>query len=279
MDRPGLADFLRKRRDALQPSDVGLAKGPRRRAAGLRREEVAQLAGMSTDYYARLEQRRGPQPSEQMVAAIARGLRLSLDERDHLFRLAGHNAPTRVRRAEHVTRALMRVLDRLDDTPAMVVSDLGEALAQNRLAAALIGDLSHHSGPARSAYFRWFTDPDERRRYPVADHDHQSRVQCAALRASLTAGDPDGRAATIVRLLRQRSPEFTRVWDQHEVAVRTDDHKTIVHPELGEIELDCQHLSTENRAQTLLVFTASPGTEGYEKLQLLSVIGHEQFSA
>lgn len=119
MDRNGLANFLHRRREALQPGDMGLVPGPRRRTKGLRREEVAQLSGMSTDYYARLEQQRGPQPSEQMVAAIARGLRLGLDERDHLFRLAGHHAPTRVRRAEHVSRALMRVLDRLDDTPAI----------------------------------------------------------------------------------------------------------------------------------------------------------------
>lgn len=279
MDRPGLADFLRRRREALQPADVGLAKGPRRRTAGLRREEIAGLAGMSTDYYARLEQRRGPQPSEQMVAAIARGLRLNLDERDHLFRLAGHNAPTRVRRAEHVSPALLRMLDRLHDTPAMVISDLGETLAQNRLGAALLGDRSRFSGPARSACYRWFTDPDERRIYPQADHEHQGRIQVGALRAALTAGDPDGRAAALVDLLRRQSPEFVRVWDRHEVVVRTDDHKTIVHPELGEIALDCQKLFTENRAQILLVFTASPGTEGYEKLELLSVVGHEQFSS
>lgn len=279
MDRSGLADFLRKRREALQPADVGLARGPRRRTSGLRREEVAGLSGMSTDYYARLEQQRGPHPSEQMVAAIARGLRLDLDERDHLFRLAGHNAPTRVRRAEHVSRALMRVLDRLDDTPAAVVSDLGETLVQNRLAVALLGDRTRFSGPARSAYYRWWTDPDERLIYPEADHEHQSRTQAGALRAALTAGDPDGRARTLVDQLRRESPEFVRVWAAHEVVVRVDDHKTIVHPELGHIELDCQKLFTENRAQTLLVFTASPGTEGHEKLQLLSVIGQEQFSS
>ena len=87
MDRPQLADFLRRRRETLQPQDGGLVKGPRRRTSGLRREEVASLANMSTDYYSRLEQQRGPQPSEQMLAAIARGLRLSQDERDHLFRL------------------------------------------------------------------------------------------------------------------------------------------------------------------------------------------------
>ena len=90
MDRAQLAAFLRTRREALQPEDVGLPRGPRRRTGGLRREEVAVLSGMSTDYYSRIEQRRGPNPSEQMLAAIARGLHLSLDERDHLFRLAGH---------------------------------------------------------------------------------------------------------------------------------------------------------------------------------------------
>jgi len=172
-----------------------------------------------------------------------------------------------------------QVLDRLEDTPAMVVSDLGETLAQNRLAVALLGDRARFSGPARSAYYRGFTDPDERRLYPKADHTHQSRVQAAALRASLTAGGPEARAATIVGLLREQSPEFVRVWDQHEVAVRFDDHKTIVHPELGHIELDCQFLFTENRAQALLVFTASPGTEGHEKLQLLSIIGSQQFTS
>ena len=277
MDRVELADFLRRRREALQPEDVGLAKGPRRRVAGLRREEVAALSAMSADYYARLEQRRGPQPSEQMVASIARGLRLTLDERDHLFRLAGHAAPTRAHRSDHVSPALMRVLDRLDDTPAMVVSDLGETLAQNRLAAALLGDWTRFTGPARSAVYRWFTDPEERRLYPEADHDRQSRVQVSNLRASLTRGGPDTRAATIVDRLRDESPEFVRLWDRHEVAVRFDDHKTIVHPELGDIELDCQILFTQNQAQALLVFTASPGTEGHEKLQLLSVIGAQQF--
>lgn len=276
MDRVELADFLRRRREALQPEDVGLSRGPRRRVTGLRREEVAGLSAMSADYYARLEQRRGPQPSEQMVAAIARGLRLSMDERDHLLRLAGHAAPTRILRSEHVGPALMRVLDRLDDTPAMVVSDLGETLVQNRLAAALLGDQTRFVGPARSSVYRWFTDPQERRLYPEADHDHQGRVQVSNLRVSLSRGGHDVRATAIVERLRDESPEFVRLWDRHEVAVRFDDHKTIVHPELGEIELDCQILFTQNQAQALLVFTAQPGTEGQEKLQLLSVVGTQQ---
>src|SRR5215207_2750249 len=120
MDRAGLADFLRRRREALQPEDVGLARGSRRRTSGLRREEVASLCDMSVDYYSRLEQRRGPQPSEQMLAAIARGMRLTLDERDYLFRIVGHTAPARAVRNDHVSPGLMRVIDRLADTPAQV---------------------------------------------------------------------------------------------------------------------------------------------------------------
>jgi len=279
MDRLELADFLRRRRELLQPQDVGLAKGQRRRTSGLRREEVAALAGMSSDYYARLEQRRGPQPSEQMVSAMARALRLTLDERDHLFRLTGHHAPRRVRRSEHVSPALMRVLDRLDDTPAMVISDMADDLVQNRFAKALLGEQTSYTGLASSAFYRWFTDPVARSRYPERDHAHQSRVQAAGLRAALSAGGSDARAAAMVRQLRQVSPEFVEVWDLHEVAVRFDAHKTLVHPELGEIEVDCQVLFTENQAQVLLVLTAQPGTESYEKLQLLSVIGEQQFSS
>ena len=277
MDRTELANFLRRRRESLQPEDVGLAKGLRRRVAGLRREEVAGLSAMSTDYYARLEQRRGPQPSEQMVAALARGLRLTLDERDHLFRLAGHEAPARVLRSRHVSPALMRVLDRLDDTPAQVVTDLGETLAQNRLAVALLGDQTGFTGPARSGVYRWFTDPSERLRYPEADRDRQSRVRVSDLRAALSRGGPDVRVEAIVSRLQGESTEFARLWERHDVAVRADDRKTIVHPELGDIELDCQKLSTQNQAQALLVLTASPGTEAHEKLRLLSAIGTQRF--
>ena len=112
-----LADFLRRRRETLQPGDVGLVPGPRRRTGGLRREEVAALAGMSTDYYTRLEQQRGPQPSIQIATALARALRLTLDERDHLFGLIGHNAPARFHHSEHVSPTLLRVLDRLRRQP------------------------------------------------------------------------------------------------------------------------------------------------------------------
>jgi transcriptional regulator with XRE-family HTH domain len=278
MDRSALADFLRHRREALQPSDVGLPSGVRRRTSGLRREEVAALAGMSTDYYARMEQQRGPQPSDQMLTAITRALRLSLDERDHLFRLAGHNPPRRIRRTDHVSAPLLRVLDRLDDSPAMVLSDLGFTLAQNRLSIALLGDHSRFTGFAGSDFYRWFTDPAERALYAVEDQEHQGAIRAAGLRAAISIGGPDVRARQMVDALLAESPAFVEAWQRHEVAVRFDDHKTIIHPDLGAIELDCQALFTENQSQTLIVLTAKPGTPGYDKLQLLGVVGSQEFS-
>ncbi|HEY3954200.1 MAG TPA: helix-turn-helix transcriptional regulator [Streptosporangiaceae bacterium] len=278
MDRAELADFLRHRREALQPADVGLPAGARRRTRGLRREEVAALAAMSADYYTRLEQQRGPQPSEQMLASLARALRLTSGERDYLFRVAGHNPPAPLLAATHVAPALLRVLDRLSDTPALILSALGETLVQNRMAEALFGDKSGYTGLARSEIYRWFTVPAERLRYPEDDRDRQSRAQVANLRAAYGSMGPDSRAGDLVRALGKASTEFAGLWGRHEVARRFADHKVLIHPELGPIELDCQVLFTEDQSQALLVLTAPPRTEGYEKLQLLAVLGQERFS-
>jgi transcriptional regulator with XRE-family HTH domain len=278
MDRAALADFLRRRREALRPGDVGLPVGARRRAPGLRREEVAALAVMSADYYTRLEQQRGPQPSEQMLASLARALRLTSGERDYLFQIAGHNAPASVSAAAHVAPALLRVLDRLADTPALILSSLGETLVQNRMAEALFGDTSGCTGLARSGIYRWFTDPAERLRYPEHDRDRQSRAEVANLRAAYGAMGPNSRAGELVRALQRASAEFAGLWERHEVARRFADHKTLIHPELGPIEVDCQVLFTEDQSQALLVLTAPPRTEGYEKLQLLAVLGQEHFA-
>ncbi|WP_037370432.1 MmyB family transcriptional regulator [Amycolatopsis orientalis] len=278
MDRAELAAFLRSRREGLRPEDVGLPAGARRRAAGLRREEVAALAAMSTDYYTRLEQQRGPQPSEQMLAALARALRLTDDERDYLFHLAGRSAPSPVVAATHVAPALLRVLDRLSDTPALILSNLGEVLVQNRFAEALYGDRSKHTGLARSEIYRWFTDPDERLVYPEHDRDRQSRALVANLRVVHGSMGPRSRAGDLVRALTRESPEFARLWEEHQVAKRFEDHKVLVHPQLGEIEVDCQVLFTEDQSQALLVLTAPPRSEAFEKIQLLGVLGNEQFA-
>lgn len=272
MDRAQLADFLRTRREALQPEDVGLPRGPRRRSAGLRREEVAALSEMSADYYTRLEQGRGPQPSEQMLAAISRGLRLTLDERDHLFRLAGRGAPERTVLADHVSPAVLRILDRLQDTPAQVVNLLGETLAQTPPAVALLGDQLTFTGMRRSIVYRWFTDPGSRAIYPADDHPMHSRVFAADLRRAATRLPRDARVAAMVRALGTESAEFAELWARHEVAPRHD-AKRIAHSELGIVQVQCQYLDDPAQQQSLLVFTATPGTEDAEKLRLLAVLG------
>ncbi|WP_369265933.1 helix-turn-helix transcriptional regulator [Streptomyces harbinensis] len=272
IDRTGLAEFLRRRRAALQPEDVGLPRGRRRRTEGLRREEAAARCHMSTDYYARLERERGPQPSEQMIASIAQGLHLSLDERDHLFRLAGHNPPARGAIGEHISPGLLRILDRLDDTPAEIVTELGETLRQSPLGVALTGDTTRFSGPARSIGYRWFTDPATRALYAPEDHPFLTRMFASGLRELATLRGPGSRAAHFAELLLERSEEFRAVWDTHEVGVRPDEVKHFVHPELGPLELNCQRLIDPGQAHSLLVYTAVPGSESHEKLQLLSVL-------
>ncbi|GAA1486412.1 helix-turn-helix transcriptional regulator [Brachybacterium fresconis] len=274
MDRDALADFLVRHRAALAPADVGLGPGARRRTPGLRREEVAQLATMSTDYYTRLEQRRGPQPSTQMLAAIARALRMTPDERDYLFRVAGHSAPERFAVEGYVAPALMRVLDRLHDTPAMILSPLEEPLVQNDPARALFGDADLLSGWERSAIYSWFQDPEQARTvYPLEAHAHHSRARVASLRAAYGSMGPQSRAAELAELLHARNAEFAQLWDSQVVARRFEDHKVVLHPQVGRIEVDCQALLTEDASQVLLVLTAPPHSEDAGKLDLLATLG------
>ena len=278
IDRAGLAEFLRRRRASLQPEDVGLPRGQRRRAPGLRREEVAALCHMSTDYYARLERERGPHPSEQMVASIAQGLHLSLDERDHLYRLAGHRPPTRGATSDHISPGLLRVFDRLHDTPAEIVTELGETLLQTSPGAALTGDASRYVGPARSLGYRWFTDPGARERYLPEDHDFYSRMFASGLRGIATLRGPGSHAAELVDLLLSRSEEFREVWSRHEVGVRPREFKRYQHPVVGILSVNCQTLVDPGQSHLLMVYTATPGTEDHEKLQLLTVVGDQSLT-
>jgi transcriptional regulator with XRE-family HTH domain len=278
IDRAGLAGFLRSRRESLQPEDVGLPRGERRRTTGLRREEVAVLCHISTDYYSRLERERGPHPSEQMIASIAQGLHLSRDERDHLFRLAGHQPPIRGASSEHISPGLLRIFDRLTDTPAEIVTELGETLRQTPLGVALTGDLTRYTGPARSIGYRWFTDPATRALYHPDDHPLHSRVFASGLRRTVALRGPDSWAAHLQHLLHERSEEFRTVWNEHEIGVRYNDTKRFVHAELGALDLSCQSLLDPEHSHHLLVYTAVPGSESHEKLQLLSVIGPQQIA-
>jgi transcriptional regulator with XRE-family HTH domain len=274
MDRDALAEFLRLRREAIAPADVGLPAGARRRTAGLRREEVAQLTGMSVDYYGRLEQARSPQPSTQMLRALARALRLTDDETDHLYRLAGHAVPDRARHWDHVRPALLFVLDQMRDAAAFVCSDTGVMLAQNTLAKALMGDrVTGATGLQASMSWQWFTDPQARETAPAQDHAEHSRTMVADLRAAWARRRNDADMRELVESLLQHSPEFAELWARHEVAARRMQRKTFV-TRVGPITLDCEVLATTD-GQQLVVLTPPAGSSAMESLQLLAVVGDQ----
>jgi transcriptional regulator with XRE-family HTH domain len=274
MELSELGGFLKSRRDRIRPGDVGLPAGPRRRVPGLRRDEVAHLAGASVEYYIELERGAGSQPSAQMLAALSRALRLTNDERDHLYHLAGRALPESGSATSHVHPSLVDLMDRLTTTPAQVITDLHVTLVQNPLAVALLGDQTRHRGLAASFVHRWFLDPDARSLYPEADHDHQSRSFVADLRAAVARRDGrDSESARLVAELLDRSPEFTELWDRHDVAVRRAERKRIVHPTLGTIEVNCLNLFSEDGRQRLLWFTPAIGTDAVEQLELLGAVG------
>ncbi|MFL1377206.1 helix-turn-helix transcriptional regulator [Nocardiopsis protaetiae] len=276
IERRRLAEFLRARREALSPEDVGLPRGPRRRARGLRREEVAALSEVSTDYYTKIEQVNGPVPSDQVLAVLARALQLTLDERDHLFLLAGRSVPARASGDDHVNAGLTRVLARLQDTPAQVVTVLGETLAQTPPAVALLGDETRFTGRRRSRVHRWFTDPAERERTPEREHAHHSEALVGHLvRAS---AEPSLRAPVqaLVGGLSAESTEFADLWARRPVPPPYCEVKTILHPEVGEIRVHGQTLFDPDRFQALTVFTAEPGGESHSRLALLCALGTQR---
>ncbi|GGV24106.1 DNA-binding protein [Streptomyces longisporoflavus] len=272
-----LGAFLRSRRARIRPSDVGLPHGPRRRVPGLRRDEVAQLAGASVDYYNELERGAGSQPSEQMIAALARALRLTADERDYLYRLADRPVPARGGPASHVHPGMLDLLGRLTSTPAQVITDLHVTLVQNPLAVALLGDQSGFRGARASFVHRWFTDPEARLLYPEADHEGQSRAFVADLRAAAARRDAkDTEAASLIGSLLDASAEFTALWADHDVAFRRDDRKRLNHPALGLVEVNCLNLFSEDGRQRLLWFTPAVGTDSAGLFDLLAVLGTQE---
>jgi hypothetical protein len=228
---------------------------------------------MSADYYTRLEQSRGPRPSRQILTALARALRLTDDERDHLFHLAGEEPPRRGGASPHVNPGLLLVLDRLHDTPAMVSTDCGEVLAQNAMSRALSGDTSARPPRERNMLRRFFLDPAARDLFPPEDVPAHARSHVASLRAVAASRPDDPEPAALVAELLASSEEFARLWDDHEVAVRRQSTKRFRHPLVGLLELDCEILLTETGHHHLILHTARPGTESHERLQLLRVVG------
>ena len=272
-ERRELGGFLRSRRERLTPADVGIPRTARRRTPGLRREEVAALAGMSVDYYSRLEQARGPAPSASVLAALARALRLSDDERDHLFHLTGSPAPLRTSASPHVRPGVLYLLDRLADNAALVMSDTGDVLAWTPLAAAVFEDFSGLPPRSRNLYRRFFLAGDGGHRLSAADREAGARAHVADLRATVARRPRDPTPRALVAELRAASPLFARLWDTHDVAVRRSDRKRIDHPVVGLLELDCEVLLTPEHDQRLVLHTAPPGSVTAQRLDLLRVLG------
>lgn len=278
VDPRELGVFLRSRREQLQPADVGLVAGGRRRAVGLRRDEVAVLADMSTDYYERIEQGRGPRPSPMMLGAIARALRLTLDERDHAYLLAGQEPPARHRALGYADPGLMCVLDALAlSVPALITDDLHDVLAQNPLNVALLGPVAGAPGPGSNFLWRWFTDPDLRSRYLLDQHEALGREYVADLRATSGRRGTDPAVRALVDGLSRASDEFRGLWSRQEVAIRRTTRKVLIHPEVGRLDLQCDVILSPPSGQRLVLFRPQPGTGTAERVALLRVVGTQSF--
>jgi transcriptional regulator with XRE-family HTH domain len=258
LNRDELAAFLRARRARVSPRDAGLPEVGRRRTPGLRRQEVAQLAGMSIDYYIRLEQGRGPHPSRQVLSALARALMLNGDERDYLFRMAGEAPPLPVRPSREITPGMRNLLDGMPTTPAYVVDAAYNVLAWNPLAVHFIGNLA---GQADRNMIRWTF-----RRAPTDvmwSDEHFlrfTRSTVADLRANYARYPGDPEIDSLVGEMLALSPLFAEMWHEFEVEVRGPMLKHVSHPQAGPLEFECQVLHIAETGQRLIAYCAAPGS-------------------
>ncbi|MGV9360798.1 helix-turn-helix transcriptional regulator [Amycolatopsis sp. NPDC003731] len=270
MANTGLGTALRHWRDRVPPQAAGLPAGRRRRAAGLRREELAQLAGISADYVVRLEQGRATSPSAQVVEALARALRLTRDERTHLFRLAGLVPPGPGTVPRHITPGVHRMLDRLAGTPVAVFDAAWNQLLANPLYTALMGEWH---GDDLNGVRRNFLSPNARVRDSPESRDALQAALVADLRRTAGTYPDDTGLRTLIADLRQHSPRFADLWDSGAIGRHEAARKTIDHPDVGELTLDCDVLSVTGSDLRMMVYTAEPGTEAADRLALLGVIG------
>jgi transcriptional regulator with XRE-family HTH domain len=278
VDKHELGRFLRLHRERLTPATVGLpADGPRR-TPGLRREEVAQLAHISTQYYTRLEQARGPHPSRHVLAALGRALRLNDAERAHLYVLCGESAEP-AGPSPDVPDRILDLLERLPDTAAIVLDAKYDVLAWNPLAAALLEDFSAQPHRERNMIRRYFLHPDiTRRHYGISGGGDFGQFAAGHLRAAAARYPNDRATQELVRELLRQSPEFAALWPSPEVSDQRHLLKTLDHPQLGPIMLTCDILVVPERDQHVVLFTAEAGTPAHEALRLLSVIGLQQLA-
>jgi transcriptional regulator with XRE-family HTH domain len=258
-----LADFLRRRREALRPDQVPGTHPPGRRARrtpGLRREEVAALAGVSTSYYERLEQARAPRPSPQVLGALGTALRLTATERDHLARLAGQVPPSTPADRASVPADARRLLDRLGPIPAYLVDDREDIVAWNPAAAALIIDFAQLPVEERNTVALSIRLGDTLCSAPAGAEGAFARHAAAELRATSARRPGDGAIGELVNAFAAHSPDFAAAWRSHDVRPRPALRKRLHHPELGELELERQTLLLPGTDLRLVIYTADPGS-------------------
>ncbi|WP_326791840.1 helix-turn-helix transcriptional regulator [Streptomyces sp. NBC_00841] len=270
---------VRRWRDRVSPEAVGLPAGRHRRAAGLRREELALLAGISVDYATRLEQGRASNPSAQVVEALARTLRLSGSERTHLFRLAGLAPPGPESVPAYITPSVQRLLDRLTGTPVAVYDASWTLLLANPPYAALMSDPSGWRGNERNGVWRQFVGPGSRARHTPEPLRRFEAALVADLHTAAGRYAADPRLRQLVAELRARSERFAELWDSGTVGQHEAARKTIDHPQAGPLTLDCDVLTVAGSDLRIMIYTAEPGTEDAERLALLTVLGTQALSS
>ena len=267
------AEVLRAWRDRIGPRELGLAPGARRRAPGLRREELATLAGVSVEYLVRLEQGRSRHPSPQVVGALARALRLTDDERDHLYRLSGAAVPSDTFVSQHITPGVQRLLDRLGDVPLAVHSAAWDLLWWNPLWAALTGDPSGLRGVERNVAWRHFSKAPGGIDFDDEHAEEFSDDLAADLREAAGRYPSDPGLAALITRLRTECPDFEQRWSRAHVARHRSSSKTATSTPVGPIAIDCDVLTVPGTDLRIVVYTVTPGSQDASKLALLSVTG------
>ncbi|WP_308298788.1 helix-turn-helix transcriptional regulator [Streptomyces sp. GESEQ-35] len=261
---------LRGWRDRATPEEFGLPTAANRRARGLRREELARLAGVSTDYLVQLEQGRASAPSVQVLTALARALRLTDAEREHLFRLAGHLVPEDKPITGALPPSTRRLVEQLSGSPAAVYDAGWNPVAWNAMWAAAIGDPLERPEPERNMAWRQFMElPTHVVRTPDQQHEYEEAI-VADLRSSSGKYPAGQRLAQLISDLREASPRFHKLWDLRRVGLYEQEHKTIDHPRLGVLHVDCDILTTHRNDLRVVVYTAAPGSPSAKALEDLS---------
>jgi transcriptional regulator with XRE-family HTH domain len=257
--RAELADFLRRRRESITPADVGLPNGGRRRTPGLRREEVAQLAGVGATWYTWLEQGREVRASLDVLEALARALRLTGAERTHLVLLGrGEEPPPCKAQSERVSPTLRRLIENLGANPAFVLGRRWDYLAWNAAACAVFGDLEQIPRGARNHVWQFFTSPA--RRELMTDWQRNSRLMVAKFRADSARNIGDPEFERLIAALHRVSPEFCKLWKRHEVARGGDARKVLLHPVVGTMVFEHAVFTPDESPQQRLVLY-SPAAE------------------